>query len=113
MHAVGQHDDRGPALQIDPDRRAGEARVTEAFPLGKALAALGTDFPSLPPDEQDERLRAPANREFVQLLYDHACEGMYGAPAYGGNRDLAGWRSIDFPGDVQPTGYTDEEVANP
>ena len=35
---------------------------------------------------------------------------LYGAPEYGGNRDLAGWAAIGFPGDVQPRGYTDEEV---
>jgi gluconate 2-dehydrogenase gamma chain len=45
------------------------------------------------------------------LLYVHACEGAYGAPEYGGNRDLAGWQAIGFPGDVQPRGYADEEVS--
>ena len=75
------------------------------------LAALGADFASLPGEEQDERLRA--NEEFTALLYQHACEGMYGAPEYGGNRDLVGWRYIDFPGDTQPRGFTDDEVALP
>jgi gluconate 2-dehydrogenase gamma chain len=75
------------------------------------LAALGAEFVSLDGDAQDERLRA--NAEFTALLYDHTCEGMYAAPAYGGNRDLAGWDAIDFRGDVQPIGYTDDEVALP
>ena len=39
-------------------------------------------------DEQDERLRAGA--AFTALLYGHCCEGMYGAPEYGGNRDAIG-----------------------
>jgi hypothetical protein len=73
------------------------------------IAALGVDFAGLSPDEQDARLDAAP--EFRQLLYGHACEGAYGAPEYGGNRDLAGWRAIQFPGDVQPRGYTDEEVS--
>jgi Gluconate 2-dehydrogenase subunit 3 len=72
------------------------------------IAALGTDFVALPADEQDARLDAVP--EFKQLLYEHACEGAYGAPEYGGNRDLGGWRAIGFPGDVQPRGYTDDEV---
>ena len=38
------------------------------------------------------------------MLYDHACEGAYGAPEYGGNRELAGWRVIGADGDVQPRG---------
>ena len=73
------------------------------------IAALGPDFAALPADEQDARLDAVA--EFQQLLYAHACEGAYGAPEYGGNRDGAGWRAIGFQGDVQPRGYTDEEVS--
>jgi hypothetical protein len=72
------------------------------------IAALGSDFPQLAPDEQDTRLDAVPR--FKRLLYEHACEGAYGAPEYGGNNDLAGWRAIGFPGDVQPRGYTDEEV---
>ena len=72
------------------------------------IAALGADFATLPAADQDARIDAVP--EFKQLLYEHACEGAYGAPEYGGNRDLGGWRAIGFPGDVQPRGYTDEEV---
>ena len=75
------------------------------------LAALGADFASAGGEEQDRRLRAAG--VFTDLLYEHACEGMYGAPEYGGNRDLVGWRYIGFEGDVQPRGYTDEEVSQP
>jgi hypothetical protein len=72
------------------------------------IAALGPDFADAPVEEQDRRLDTVP--EFKQLLYGHACEGAYGAPEYGGNRDQAGWRAIAFPGDVQPRGYTDDEV---
>jgi hypothetical protein len=72
------------------------------------IAALGPDFAALAADDQDARLDTVP--EFKQLLYGHACEGAYGPPEYGGNRDLAGWEAIGFPGDVQPRGYTDEEV---
>jgi hypothetical protein len=75
----------------------------------EGIAALGADFAELSPEEQDARLDSVP--EFKRLLYHHACEGAYGAPEYGGNRDLAGWRAIGFPGDVQPRGYTDEEVS--
>ncbi len=50
---------------------------------------------------------------FTDLLFEHAAEGMYSVPEYGGNADLAGWRDIGFPGDVQPRGYTDVEVSAP
>jgi hypothetical protein len=75
------------------------------------LAALGADFADLDPTLQDERLRA-APRDFRTLFYEHVCEACYGPPEYGGNRDLAGWRAIQFPGDVQPRGWTDEEVSS-
>ncbi|HXQ90513.1 MAG TPA: gluconate 2-dehydrogenase subunit 3 family protein [Acidimicrobiales bacterium] len=75
------------------------------------LAELGEDFCDLSPDEQDERLRRA--RAFTALLYEHCCEGMYGAPEYGGNRDTVGWQAIGYPGDVQPRGFSDAEVSGP
>jgi Gluconate 2-dehydrogenase subunit 3 len=75
------------------------------------LTVLGADFFDADDATKDARLRE--NAEFAELLYEHACEGMYCAPEYGGNRDLRGWQSIDFEGDVQPRGYTDEEVSQP
>ena len=77
----------------------------------EGLAALGADFCEVTAQEQDTRLRA--QREFTALLYEHCCEGMYGAPEYGGNRDGVGWRNIGFAGDVQPRGWTDAEVSEP
>jgi hypothetical protein len=77
----------------------------------EGIAALGADFCDVDPDQRDERLRS--HKAFTALLYDHACQGMYGPPEYGGNRDLVGWTSIDFPGDVQPRGWTDAEVSEP
>jgi Gluconate 2-dehydrogenase subunit 3 len=74
----------------------------------EGIAALGADFLDAGGDEQDRRLRA--NRELKALFYTHACEGAYGAPEYGGNPEGAGWIAIEFPGDSQPRGYTDEEV---
>jgi len=77
----------------------------------EGIAALRGDFTTRDPDEQDARLHS--HPDFTALLYEHACEGMYGAPEYGGNRSSSGWRAIDFEGDVQPLGYTDAEVSRP
>jgi hypothetical protein len=77
----------------------------------EGLAALGPDFCDLDARQQAVRLRADA--AFCALLFGHACEGVYGAPEYGGNHDTVGWRSIGSAGDVQPRGWTDEEVSNP
>jgi Gluconate 2-dehydrogenase subunit 3 len=77
----------------------------------EGLTSLGRDFADLPPEDQDARMAASG--DFVDLVFSHCCEGMYGAPEYGGNRGLGGWRAIRFDGDVQPRGYTDEEVSEP
>jgi hypothetical protein len=75
------------------------------------LADLGSDFRACEADEQYRRLRA--NAPFIKQVYEHCCEGMYGAPEYGGNRDGIGWSSIGVAGDVQPRGWSDAEVAEP
>jgi hypothetical protein len=48
---------------------------------------------------------------FMALLFEHTIEGLYAAPEYGGNQDLTGWKEIGFPGDIQPRGYTADEVS--
>jgi len=75
------------------------------------LPALGDDFAGLDADEQDRRLAEIPM--FRALLFGHACEAHYGDPVYGGNRGGAAWSAIGFEGDVQPRGYTDDEVQLP
>ena len=75
----------------------------------KGLAELGEDFLALDPAAQDDRLSEAG--EFTNVVYGHVCEGLYGAPEYGGNRGLAGWHYLDYEGDVQPRGFTDAEVS--
>jgi hypothetical protein len=77
----------------------------------RGLAALGDDFCAVDGAEQRRRLRA--DDVFCATLYGHCCEGMYGAPEYGGNRDGVGWSYLGREGDVQPRGYSDEDVSGP
>lgn len=44
------------------------------------------------------------------LLFGHTIEGMYSVPEYGGNKNTVGWKSISWPGDSQPRGYSADEV---
>ena len=74
------------------------------------LDALGDDFADLPPEVQDARL--DTQPEFKDLLFEHTCEGLYADPVYGGNRDGSAWSAIGFPGDVQPRGWSDDEVVD-
>ena len=56
---------------------------------------------------------AEISDEFRELVFTHACEALYGDPVYGGNRKMSGWLAIDYRGDSQPKGYTDQEVSAP
>ncbi len=54
-----------------------------------------------------------ADKDLVQLFYEYAVEGTYGDPVYGGNRNLVGWKVMDYEGDRQPIGYTAQQMAHP
>lgn len=45
---------------------------------------------------------------FFHVIRRHTGEGMFSDPAYGGNRDLAGWRLVGYPGAQRA--YTPEEI---
>ena len=70
----------------------------------------GGDFTTATPQKQDKILATRQVSSFTSLLFEHTIEGLYAVPEYGGNRGLAGWRDIGFPGDIQPRGYTADEV---
>ena len=80
----------------------------------KGIAALdklaGGDFTKATTDTKDKILATQSVSTFAALLFEHTIEGLYAAPEYGGNRGLAGWKDIGFPGDIQPRGYTSDEV---
>jgi gluconate 2-dehydrogenase gamma chain len=73
-----------------------------------ALRAVDRAFPKMPPQKQDAYLDAlqkekrdlggvPSN-VFFDTLLAVTIEGFFGDPVYGGNRDMAGWKLIGFPG---------------
>lgn len=66
---------------------------------------FGKTFSALTAGQQDEAL-LQADGEFILFFAEHIVEGMYGDPAYGGNHDRSGWRSVRFDGDSQPLGFS-------
>lgn len=116
FHRLSQRDELAWRTRIEGSKGISERErlgpvvgLQERYRAG--VEALGADFVLLSAEEQDRRLKE--DPEFLELLREHACEGMYGAPEYLGNRDLTGWRYIGFEGDIQPRGYTDDEVSKP
>lgn len=79
-------------------------------------AAAGGAFAELPGPARDVVLRTTQDEAVLALVdvaFVHTLESFYGAPEYGGNRDLVAWEFTNFDGDVQPRGWTREQVEQP
>jgi gluconate 2-dehydrogenase gamma chain len=69
-----------------------------------ARTANGTAFAQLGPEQQDailisiEDKNFPPLKPFFSRLQRLTLEGSFGDPSYGGNRGLAGWDLIRYPG---------------
>lgn len=88
--------------------------LTDAYAAGlKAVDAYSREthaapFDNLSSSDQDAVLSAmqanratgftPDSRTFFNLLRQHALEGMFGDPFYGGNANFVGWELIGYPG---------------
>jgi hypothetical protein len=121
------HDDMADFLPLnDALRSHWKARVdglTTCYRAGiPALDRLaGGDFTKATKAQQDAALaknpkiaHLPQGATgFTDVLFQHAIEGCYAVPEYGGNHDLVGWKEIKFAGDRQPKGYTDAQVSQP
>ena len=122
-----EHNDFEEFLSLDRYERKAWRRRIEAPGSGyqsvyrQGLAALEeaagpTGFAALPGPMRDVILRGssdPAVAALVDVVVLHTLELMYGAPEYGGNADLVGWRLTGFEGDTQPRGFTREQVESP
>lgn len=80
-------------------------RVTIKKGLAKAAAAATGPLETLDAAALESAwlATAPAFRTAFQQLVIEAC---FGDPAYGGNKDGAGWKLCHFEGDAQPLGYS-------
>jgi gluconate 2-dehydrogenase gamma chain len=68
----------------------------------------GQPFSKLSPQDQDKvlsgietgsiALKDVEGKEFFALLLQNTQEGFFADPIYGGNRDMAGWKLVGFPG---------------
>jgi gluconate 2-dehydrogenase gamma chain len=82
-------------------------------------SVFGNPYPSLPAARQTQALTdmqtgaasiqiggstAFTSADFFSLFRQNVLEGMLADPAYGGNRDMVGWKWIGFPGDPMRRG---------
>jgi gluconate 2-dehydrogenase gamma chain len=76
--------------------------------IQKSLAAANTPFHEMSSEAQDDYLKSlesgaheldgVPSGAFFAVLHDMTVEGFFSDPVYGGNRDMAAWRMIGFPG---------------
>jgi hypothetical protein len=123
--AGAEHNDMATFLPLGPAAttawRTRIAGLIAAYQAGVAALdrAAGGDFTKAATARQDAALAAnpnvadlpSGNDGFTDLLFQHAIEGCYAVPEYGGNTGLVGWKEIGFPGDRQPKGFTADEVS--
>jgi gluconate 2-dehydrogenase gamma chain len=101
-------DDAGVHVFIDRSLagpNAASLPVYQALLAALDAGAAGGDFAVAKPERQDELLTqfeagelTDAPEDAFALLLEHAREGMFGDPIYGGNQNFAGWDLIGYPG---------------
>lgn len=108
---------QGPWVPDAPTVQGYQLRYTPAelyrVAIGEIAEAVGQAhdgkrFVDLKPEEMDSVLKALESGDlqlpsipspvFFETLLANTIEGWFADPAYGGNRDMAGWRMIGFPG---------------
>jgi len=85
-----------------------------------ALASRGKSFLQLPPIDQDSVLIdcetggatgfTGSSAQFFALVLNHARQGMFGDPRYGGNANFAGWDLLGYPGVRTAVPETDQKA---
>jgi hypothetical protein len=99
-----------PVAQITWRQRLDRWQTQYTKGISQLDKLAGGDFTKASHAKQDKILATPSVSEFTSLLFGHTIEGLYASPEYGGNRKLTSWQEIGFPGDVQPRGYSADEV---
>lgn len=81
--------------------------------FGAAFAALGSEQQDsvLADFEASSVTGFSKAEEFFETIRCHVLEGVFCEPQYGGNRDMIGWRLVNFPG--QQFGYPDAYINKP
>jgi gluconate 2-dehydrogenase gamma chain len=96
---------KGPWIESAPEH--GNQRKESPRDIYRAgIPTMGSDFAEASPEEQDARLEKIERTAFFSMLRTHTLEGMFTDPLHGGNRNMAGWRLVGYPGPVMS--YRDE-----
>jgi len=106
-----------PPFQDGDPQQGPQSPMTPAMRYRRSLAGLhkycqetfgGKAFVDIPDDRKDKvvaglesgqiKLDDASGRGFFEMLLQNTQEGFFADPLYGGNRDMAAWKMIGFPG---------------
>ncbi|MBX3186824.1 MAG: gluconate 2-dehydrogenase subunit 3 family protein [Labilithrix sp.] len=73
--------------------------------LQRAMAEAKKPIETMSPDELRDAFGG-LDVDLRNAIVDLVPQAAFGAPEYGGNPGGAGWRLVDFAGDIQPLGYS-------
>lgn len=98
---------------LQPVYREGlaELEVFAAETSGRAFLELGVAQQRTIIEKLDEISRTNPDTflgQFYRIVREHTVQGFFGDPAYGGNRDVVGWKLVGFPG--AQWGYSPEQM---
>jgi gluconate 2-dehydrogenase gamma chain len=85
--------------------------VTERFGRGELYVDLDEEQQRAVVEELDDLAKRDASAflgQFYRIVREHTIQGFFGDPAYGGNRDVVGWKLIGYPG--AQWGFTAEQM---
>ena len=86
LYRIGIEETRKHCLQAYGNREFWDLGPTVVDDVLKGLEAGSIELPSIP---------SPV---FFETLLANTVEGFFSDPAYGGNRNMIGWRMVGFPG---------------
>jgi gluconate 2-dehydrogenase gamma chain len=85
-----------------------------------AKSKYGGAFTALSPKKQDAVLTdlatdkatgfTPNSSTFFGAVREHALQGMFSDPVYGGNKNFAGWKLLGYPGVKMPVAAGDQKL---
>jgi gluconate 2-dehydrogenase gamma chain len=85
--------------------------VVERFGSGAIYVDLDEEQQRAVVGELDDLAKQDASAfigQFYRILREHTIQGFFGDPAYGGNREVVGWKLIGYPG--AQWGFTAEQM---
>ncbi|MFL5883451.1 MAG: gluconate 2-dehydrogenase subunit 3 family protein [Thermoleophilaceae bacterium] len=98
----------GPVRGLQQVYREGLAHLDSRAPGGSFSALPGPAQDLILSDQSDDQVQ-----ELLGAALANTLDAVYGAPEYGGNRNLVGWGYTHWDGDTQPRGFTNSQVSDP